>query len=279
MNRTGAIDASTFNSKTKAALRYYASANGLNEMIDTIYYVADDKPNQYEYSEGSTSQTNPAHIVEFIAASAVLHFATLRYGIHNANAQADAFEFAVMDDHSNAAGQINAMTLQDFYNATHNLLLDNLSTFALAMKYYRDAICGSRPNDKVDSQTRFIRDFNLDERYSSNRGTLYQDLDNFIEGNDWCFYAWIDELRQHDNHKLDLYHLDSNTPICEILAHHLYKDPVIGTTYTKIKDSLDKETRNSTDAKNDTLFFKLLRDVCKRGYQSTRNGNHRTIEF
>lgn len=68
------IDSSTFISKTKSALSYYENNIGKNNQINALYYLADDMTNTYENHEGGTNQMNDAHLIEFLAASAIVDF-------------------------------------------------------------------------------------------------------------------------------------------------------------------------------------------------------------
>lgn len=68
------IDSSTFISKTKSALAYYENNISMNSTINALYYLADDVSNTYENHEGGSAQRNDAHLIEFLAATAVVDF-------------------------------------------------------------------------------------------------------------------------------------------------------------------------------------------------------------
>jgi hypothetical protein len=67
------IEKSTFISKTKAALRYYEY--GVNDTVNSMYYLGDKLVKDYENNEGSVSQENDAHFIELASALAILDFA------------------------------------------------------------------------------------------------------------------------------------------------------------------------------------------------------------
>lgn len=67
------IEKSTFISKTKAALRYYEY--GVNDSVNSMYYLGDKLVKDYENNEGSVSQENDAHFIELASALAILDFA------------------------------------------------------------------------------------------------------------------------------------------------------------------------------------------------------------
>ena len=62
------IDSSTFISKTKSALAYYENNICKNGSIDSL-------SNTYENHEGGSAQQNDAHLIEFLAATAIVDFA------------------------------------------------------------------------------------------------------------------------------------------------------------------------------------------------------------
>ena len=83
---TGAVDAALFNAKTRAALGFYASSNGINSKVNAIYYVGDENHDAYQYNEGEARQENDAHVVEFVAATAILDFIQRQFSISNHDA-------------------------------------------------------------------------------------------------------------------------------------------------------------------------------------------------
>lgn len=52
----GAIDATLFNAKTRAALSFYAAPNGINSKVNALYYIGDENRDAYEFNEGSDRQ-------------------------------------------------------------------------------------------------------------------------------------------------------------------------------------------------------------------------------
>ena len=78
-DETKEIKSGTFISKAKSALSYYGSniVSG-DAAIDDLYFLGDDVNDKvYEYSEGGSTQKNNAHLIEFLAATAIIDF-TLR---------------------------------------------------------------------------------------------------------------------------------------------------------------------------------------------------------
>ncbi len=73
------IDSSTFISKTKSALAYYENNISKNSSINALYYLADDITNTYDNHEGGTAQENDAHLIEFLAATAIVDFSNKQH--------------------------------------------------------------------------------------------------------------------------------------------------------------------------------------------------------
>ena len=260
----GAIDAASFNAKTRAALSFYGVPNGINSKVNALYYIGDENHDSYDYNEGEDRQKNAAHVVEFVAASAIIDFlkGNVTYTDHY------AYEFSVRDEKK---GQ--SIQLPDFYDSTHTLFLDNLSAFVMAMKYYRDVICGDR--DKISDRTAF---------YSNNRFGLssklgkgvYQLLDDFLnvgynDAGDWAFYPWLKELQEH-SHKLYPYVVDKTKKMKEVLSHKTIELP--WGKSNPIKDSVISEELNkkSTGLGNYSAqtFFEILRDVMNAKYNQVK---------
>lgn len=264
---TGAIDAASFNAKTRAALSFYASQNGLNSRVNAIYYVGDENHDAYQYNEGEDRQQNDAHVVEFVAASAVIDF-MLKTGfpqkenISLTNNDHQAFEFEIKDSRIN-----QSIKLDDFDETTHNLVLDNLSAFAIAMKYYKDVVCGDR--NKIgtvgyNSTTMF----NLDPKL---RKGFYHELDEFLSNKaKWGFYQWLEELKAH-THKLNPYIMDKSEPMKKVLAH---KEISVKIGNNPIKDDVLSGEINDASRKlsayNEQTFLKVLRDVMNKKYEKVK---------
>jgi hypothetical protein len=203
-------------------------------------------------------------VVEFVAASAVIDF--LQRPV--ANNQYHAYEFSIRD-----AKTAESIQLPDFEDSTHRSFLDNLSAFAIAMKYYRDVICGDR--NKVDSDTAYYKSdrFNLSSKL--HRG-VYSQLDDFLnasysEAQDWGFFPWLRELNTHA-HKLYPYVMDKTKEMKDVLSYKTIKAP--GLRANPIKDdTLSSELNDKSKGlkdNSDKEFFKILREVAKAKYQQVK---------
>lgn len=257
---TGAVDAGSFASKSVAALTYYH--NSLNNKINSMYYVGDENIDAYDYSEGSTRQENRAHVVEFVAATSIIDFMTRKV---NANDH-HAFEYGVKDGKEKGG----AIMLDDFYNGSKTAYLDNLSEFTLAVKFYRDVICGDR--NAVKASTAFYKSFVLGNKLG--RG-VFKLFDDFIDPNytagqkgHWGFYPWLNEMINH-KHKLHLFNVDKNRTINDFLAHKVVKGGMFTAPVTSDNNMKSCMNRKCHDLSvyDDKIFFKALREVAKEIYK------------
>jgi hypothetical protein len=76
---TKTIHPKKFISKTKSALNYYATDDAIN-MLNCLYYIGDsnwnkDDTNKLLNNQGKAAQKNPAHIIDFLCATAIVDFA------------------------------------------------------------------------------------------------------------------------------------------------------------------------------------------------------------
>ena len=260
----GAIDAASFNAKTRAALSFYDAPNGINDNVNALYYIGDENHDSYDYNEGEDRQKNAAHVVEFVAASAIIDFLKRPVTFADNN----AYEFSINNEKK---GQ--SIQLPDFQGNTHTLFLDNLSAFVIAMKYYRDVICGDR--EKISGRTAYYSNGRFGLSGKLGKG-VYQQLDEFLNAgykpsDDWAFYPWLKELQTH-THKLYPYVVDKAKKMKEVLSYKTIELP--GVQANPIKDSVISGELNDKSKGlgnySDQTFFKILRDVINAKYNQVK---------
>ena len=131
----GNIDPSTFVTKTKAALKYYAANVSGNKSLNAMYYIGDDQTAQYAYCEGGTGQKNKANLIELLAALAVVDFCNLpnnKVTCNGGQAINPIYkEFGVQSNDG-------TMGFPGFYNGTRQLLQKPMTQFTLMCKYLKE---------------------------------------------------------------------------------------------------------------------------------------------
>ncbi len=258
---TGAIDCSLFNAKTKAALGAYeiGGAQSFNSKVTDLYYIGDNYTDAYEYHEGNNKQKNPAHVVEWVAATAIIDF--IQNGDQFPTTQVK--EYGVLSN-----GNEKAIDLPEITQTAKNKYVDDLSAFVIAMRYYLEAVCGTRK--QVKDSTAFYNTFNLGNNLSSG---VYDKVNQFVTNNAWGFYKWLSELSSHE-HAMKPYVIESDgKDLRNVLSHKtisggmLSGNPISDDNISGKINSLTKKTTD-TSAKN---FFKALHDVSEEIYGKTKN--------
>lgn len=121
------ISADSFITKAKAALNYYENNVTGNGTLDDMYYLGDDYSSSgYDNCDGGDMQQNNAHIIELLAATAIIDFAQKNKERSNST---DFHEFGLASD---TKGKV---IFTDFGNWTKNLLLKPLAQMAIMNSY------------------------------------------------------------------------------------------------------------------------------------------------
>lgn len=117
-NDKSEIDSSTFISKTKSALAYYEDNIIMNGSVNALYYLADDVAKTYENHDGGPAQQNDAHLIEFLAATAIVDFSNRDF-MGTAN-----MEFGLKDGS-------DTISFNSFYQRTRNMLYYPMVQFTM----------------------------------------------------------------------------------------------------------------------------------------------------
>ncbi len=174
-----AIDSSTFISKTKSALAYYEYNISKNGSIDALYFLADDMENTYDNHEGGSAQQNDAHMIEFLAATAIVNFSNAHFET-SSHLELGIEETAGAVSFKSFYGKIHEMLYVPLVQMTMtaNALVDNLD-------YYRS--------------TTFAANSEFKEIYSS---SFFNELSSFLQK----YRDWLEEMKRN-KHSLDLFNL------------------------------------------------------------------------
>ncbi len=165
------IEKSTFISKTKAALRYYE--HGVNDSVNSMYYLGDKLVKDYDNHEGSTKQQNDAHFIELASALAVLDFSN-DTDVSNQKVR----EFGVENSNQN-------LTFNDLADQTKTDILKPLSQYYFFHLYLKNEL---RQNLGAD----FAKRLNIKEPFLNE--DFYQKLNRF---NDY-FWEWLQQMSSNE---------------------------------------------------------------------------------
>ncbi len=182
------IDSSTFISKTKSALAYYEKNIANNNLINALYFLADDVTNTYDNHEGGSSQQNEAHLIEFLGATAIADFSNNNFNTGGTS----SMEFGLKDI-------TDSVSFNAFHNNMHDLLYKPLVQFTMmsnALTYKVDSFS----SDSFNANKGNFKDF-----YS---GNFFRSLTDFFEK----YLIWLKEMK-NNKRKLDLFNLEcKNSP-------------------------------------------------------------------
>lgn len=243
------IDSSTFISKARSALAYYEKNVVGNQSINALYYLADDG-NTYENNEGGAKQQNPAHIIEFLAATAAINFMNTDYADKNMN-----LEFGIRDIDDN-----DAVTFGKFYPETEGMLMKPMTQLALMANCLREE----------SEQLRFVTSDGLvaNETICANEklfSTPYfnEELKGFLK----TYMEWLQELSDNKRH-LNLFNLECGDKPFELVTDREPKRDLLGfikkQDYEAFYDALNKAAQKVRGDKASSLFIETFSRATKK---------------
>ena len=175
------IDSSTFISKTKSALTYYENNISRNGSINALYFLGDNMSGSYENHEGGSAQQNDAHLIEFLAATAIVDFSNKEH-TNTVNK-----EFGLRD-------LTGSVTFDSFYDEQRRLLFAPLSQFLLL------SYCLTYKYDYYSSKSFNANNDHFNGLYES---TFMSNIKT-IAGS---YIEWLKEM-EDNKRSLDLFNLD-----------------------------------------------------------------------
>jgi len=225
------IDSSTFISKTKSALSYYESNISRNGQINAMYYLADDVTNTYENHEGGTSQQNDAHLIEFLAASAIVDFSNKEHfnTIHK--------ELGIKD----TEGSVSFNSFHDELKRWLRLPLTQFVLMTNCFKNQYDYVTSTRL--QANNKANFVEHGLYDSQY-------FTSLKKFAEN----YNDWLKEMK-NNKRSLDLFNLDSgNTPFNVVTDVKPKKVASFLSNYDLIYDRLNDAVKHCSGDDNNKLL-------------------------
>ncbi len=223
------IDSSTFISKTKSALAYYEHNISRNSSINALYYLADDVSNIYQNHEGGSAQQNDAHLVEFLAATALVDFCNKQH-------------LATVNKELGLRDLNESVTFDSFYDEQERLLLEPLTKFIMMGNCLTDKFsyfCSKSFNANNDH----FRDIYASS-FMSALTTVCKD-----------YKQWLGEMKGNKR-SLDLFNLNAKDKPFEVVTNRKPKK-VLSTKsdYDLVTDRLNSAVRkcHSKDDKDKLL--------------------------
>lgn len=253
-----AVRSSIFNSKTKAALNFYATS-GINEMISSIYYVGDDRPSTFEYCEGGEEQKNSTHIVDLVSALSICHFAERDFSEDN---KTKYFKYRIKENNETGIDEEedqnqNGLDFTNFMESELERVIYPLASFAIAMRFFHDEVA---PGSKIVKELDWYVTLQLDKCFKDGR-IVTGDLGS-IEMNDLLgccdglmkfydlFTIWNDEFKNHSSHGLYLFNFNKEKSLADFIVSGDLKTEKSIMGFKKREEHLDMEADVAEGTKN-----------------------------
>ena len=227
------IDSSTFISKTKSALAYYEKNIYQNGFINALYYLADDMANTYANHEGGSAQRNNAHLIEFLAATAIVDFCAKQHVIPT-NKELGLKDLAD-----------GVVTFSSFYSQQRNLLFAPLTMFTMVanlitnkMTYY--------------SSSQFNANYeNFKDFYN---GTFMADLQSIAQK----YLEWLQEMKDNKR-SLSLFNVNTgDKPFDVVTDIKPKKIRSIKSNYDLVTARLNSAVKKCKSKQDEDKFLEML---------------------
>lgn len=186
-NPKSSIKADSFVTKMKAALNYYEKNVTGNGTLDEMYYLGDQisgKP--YDNCDGGSEQKNDSHLIEMIAALAVIDFESKVYPA-NRTRKTQFHEFGLKTDPT------DAVTFSDLGQNTQDIIMKPLSQMSLLNSYINNRSTGHRTSQF------WAKEDNAKLGSSFFRSAFFNDFLSFKNSdNKVGFENWINQMANND---------------------------------------------------------------------------------
>ena len=228
------IDSSTFISKTKSALAYYENNISKNNSINALYYLADDISNTYDNHEGGSAQRNDAHLVEFLAATAIVDFS------NKSHLDTTNKELGLRDISGGGA-----VTFDSFYDKLKRQLFAPLTEFIMM------ANCLNYKMDYYSSKSFNANNDNFREVYES---SFMSELQSITAS----YLDWLGELKDNKR-SLDLFNLNANDRPFEVVTGCKPKKILsMKSDYDLITDRLNSAVKKCQSKEDNNKFLEMF---------------------
>jgi len=246
-DKKSAINSDRFDSKTEAALTYYAKY--LKGKINCFYQLWDSPLKQYENKEGGEEQRNNAHLIELLGATAIINFVNRTEDSFSSRAKTEYFDFGIKKEDQ-------VIDIRHFYDTTRQQIMEPLTLFTYAKKIYLDII-------PRFSQEAFYKELELGSKMRDD--VFFQHLNTFFKDH---YKSWLKEMMDNErkfqpfNIDLDLNSMVRGKQI-EESGFLILKDRGLDDSFLKKKLGLieDELKKSLPDSEKDKRFLKLLNRI------------------
>lgn len=240
------IDSASFISKSKSALAYYDRTIASNNEINALYFIGDTAAKTYDNIKGGVQQTNQAHAIELLSATAILDFIHKDYSVTDHR----YMELGVED-------LTGALTLKSFYTGISKIIKYPLTQFALfALGMDKDKTFLSSKQLKKNT------DLGLDEHFY--KTTFVDKVVGFLES----YTGWLNEMKSNAV-SLDMFNMGSDNPFEFITGIKAKKFlSVVSYNWDTYRTALNKSKVTTTQAEDMfmEMYFNGLETLCREKF-------------
>jgi hypothetical protein len=241
------IDSSTFISKSKSALAYYEKNISNTNQINAIYFLGDDVASTYANHEGGALQLNDAHLVEFLASTAIVDFCNNSYNSGTTMNKEVGL---------NIANNVNSLTFKSFYGGMNQMFRTPLTQFTLMSN------CLLEKMNFVSSHRLKANDI-LGLSKDFYKTTFMHNLLDFFktcissDKNDYSYHHWLTELKKNKR-SLDLFNLECGDKPFEVVnGVHAEKVQSIKSNYELFYTRLNKVARKCVSKTSEDKLIEM----------------------
>jgi len=258
------IDKSTFISKAKAALSYYARNVSGNNSLNALYYIGDKDTKDYDNREGAAMQRNDAHFVEVAAALSIVDFMNLDDSLLQCDVNGKAIdplykEFATKEPKQE-------IQFPDLAVSTKDRIAKPLTQYQLMCMFFRDKMIDSIGKYPWSNHG----NIKIDKNFISK--SFYND---FLANFNKAFSEWLFEMKRNKvsfaPYKLDageknvFYLVNSIEPTKSIF-------PLAKNNYELFIDQLNEAEEAIGDLPVEQKLMSIF-------YEATKNLIHKKIKL
>lgn len=187
-NPQSKIKADSFITKMKAALNYYEKNVTGNDTLDDMYYLGDSLSSQpYENCDGGDLQENDAHIIELLAALAIIDF-DHKEEKPGEKRRTNFHEFSL------SSGTTEHIIFADFAEESKNIIVKPLSQMAIMNSYLNNRSLSHRTSQRWAKDKKEM----LGEKFY--RSSFYSTYEAFKSGNKngkSGFENWLGQMKHN----------------------------------------------------------------------------------
>lgn len=205
-DKASSINSDTFNSKTKAALDYYAEE--INKELQGIYYIGKkDVSTLYDNHEGGKEQKNDANLVELLAAMSILEFSKTSFGNVGGEIQTKFYEYSVTDSGSIENESLKSPSTLEIFGKdikSKDSILGKYVKYLCAFAYFCEdyryyLFRTSKKWFKEQYSSPVLQKINGDSIIGPESSEFGKQFVPFIAGNDdnGGFIGWANELKNN----------------------------------------------------------------------------------